>query len=431
MIKFLINFASFVVCVGLLAFGGYQTVQEMKLEEMIGEFETALEYTPDLPELPGSGDNGDSNLPGGDNGENEGTGDNNQDGNMGDSDEKPGDENQGGSSGGCESGDIPGDDDNNGNGGGESYDPSDPENPADPEGPSQPENPSDPDDPNQGGDVETPEENEPVTPPANESLSTEEAKNAFGDLYDNHDADFAEVKKEMVTGMISGFLGSIGGSNGGNSGSSGSGSSGSTGGEQPEEPIVPDEEEDVEIDFGAEFNPDEFEPDEEEPEQTETSEIEELIGGIVNTYVDNLFAEIENQQAANEGATTEESEAARNEFVEREAEAFAGLVNVVNNPSTDEDGANEQLVQSVDAVLNSTVCLGTVSQSVENNPELTETIQEATQGMREETRTEIQNKIEEAMSSNPEKEQQYKDLANLFGITLGANVEIPEGYIPQ
>lgn len=418
MIKFLINFASFVACVGLLAFGGYQTVQDMRLDEMIGEFESALEYAPELPDIPGSNpEDGDPELPG--DGDGEGDAKPNPDdkpeqgGNedMGGNEDQPGDSDDKPEQGGN-------DDDMGGNedvGGGES----------EPEGP----NPDPTPDPNPTPDPDpTPnpdpdpspapgEGDEDNTPPANETLSTEEAKNAFGDLYDNHDADFAEVKKEMVTGMINGFLGT------GNGGGSDN---------QPSEPDEDEPEEDVEIDFGAEFNPDEFEPDEEEPEEGGTTEIEEMIGGIVNTYVDNLFAEIENQQAANAGASEEEAAAARDEFIEREAEAFAGLVNVVNNPGTTEEESEQQLIQSVDAVLNSTVVLGTVSQSVENNPELTETIQEATSNMNEEVKNDIQNKIEEAMNANPEKEQQYKDLANLFGITFGESTpEVPEGFNPE
>ena len=51
--KFLISFVSFLLCAGILAFGGYQTVQESNFEEMIEKFEVAIESTPVVPEVPG------------------------------------------------------------------------------------------------------------------------------------------------------------------------------------------------------------------------------------------------------------------------------------------------------------------------------------------------------------------------------------------
>ena len=62
MIKFLIKFASFIACAGILALGGYQTIAEVKIDEKVSEIETALENTPTFPEFnnpeDGEGDNG-------------------------------------------------------------------------------------------------------------------------------------------------------------------------------------------------------------------------------------------------------------------------------------------------------------------------------------------------------------------------------------
>ena len=68
---------------------------------------------------------------------------------------------------------------------------------------------------------------------------------------------------------------------------------------------------------------------------------------------------------------------------------------------------------------------------VESNEVFTEKIQEATSGLAEETKTEIQSKIESTLEEfrasenySEEAEQKYRDLANLFGITL-SNGTIP------
>ena len=108
----------------------------------------------------------------------------------------------------------------------------------------------------------------------------------------------------------------------------------------------------------------------------------------------------------------------------------------MNSGTAPED---ETIVQSVDAILNSNVCMGTVSESVESNTAFTEKLQEATEKINEETKTEIQNKIESSLEDyrNSEnydeaKEKQYSDLASLFGITLTGGVpSLPDGINPD
>ena len=197
--------------------------------------------------------------------------------------------------------------------------------------------------------------------------------------------------------------------------------------DNPENPPVDEPEE--EEDFGADFNPDEYNPDDVEPDTEDSqNQVNDLIIDVAGTYFDNLQAGIQQNQQENAGATEEEQQAARDEFIQQESEAFAGLINIATKP---EETTEEQLVQSVDAVLNSSVCLDTVTQSIEKNDQLSTTVQDATANMNEETKSEIENKINEALEANPEKEQQYKDLADLFGITLGAGMpSIPEGVNP-
>ena len=428
MVKFLINLASFVVCVGILAFGGYQTVQQNNFNEMMEEMDKALASGPILPENPDQGgdidpenpDQGGSSTPENPDQGGSSTPENPDQGGSG----TPENPDQGGSStpenpdqGGS---DTPVNPDQGGSGtpvdpdqGGSST----PENPGEePDIPDIPENPENPENPDQGG-------NEGGNTPSSPTLSTDDAMDAFGNLYDNSDPTFNDVNRELFVGMVSGFFGSS------NSGS----------GNTPEDPEVPEEPDDSNIyddNFSTDFNPDEFVPDEEPEEDSGEAQLEDVIVDIAGTYYENLQNEIQNNQQANQGATAEEQQAARDEFVQKEAEAFAGLINVVTKP---EETSDEDLVQSVDAVLNSNVCLGTVTDSIGGNEELNQTVQDATANINEETKAEIENKINAALEANPEKEQQYNDLANLFGITLGGaqtpeipgDVDIPEDFNPE
>ena len=395
MVKFLINLASFVVCVGILAFGGYQTVQQNNFNEMMEEMDKALASGPILPENPDQGGDIDPENP------DQGGSSTPENPDQGGSD-TPVNPDQGGSG-------TPVDPDQGGS--------STPENPGEePDIPDIPENPENPENPDQGG-------NEGGNTPSSPTLSTDDAMDAFGNLYDNSDPTFNDVNRELFVGMVSGFFGSS------NSGS----------GNTPEDPEVPEEPDDSNIyddNFSTDFNPDEFVPDEEPEEDSGEAQLEDVIVDIAGTYYENLQNEIQNNQQANQGATAEEQQAARDEFVQKEAEAFAGLINVVTKP---EETSDEDLVQSVDAVLNSNVCLGTVTDSIGGNEELNQTVQDATANINEETKAEIENKINAALEANPEKEQQYNDLANLFGITLGGaqtpeipgDVDIPEDFNPE
>ena len=404
--KFLISLASIVLCIGILALGGFLTYQQSDVGGMIDEI---VAITTETPIFPGMGGNEETpDVPGEEVGGDEKPGPGTENPGQGGNEEIP---DQGGTTPPAGDGDQGG-----------SFDPApDPTPNPDPDVPEQgggsdpapdPTPNPDPDEPEQGGGSDTP------TQPGNGTLSTDDARDAFGSLYDNSDPTYNDLNREFFTGMVSGFFGS------GNS----------NGGDTEPDPEEPDFDDSFDGDFGTEFNPDEYVPEEEpeDPEEEITdAQVENIIVNVAGTYYDNLQAGIQANQQANSGATTEEQQAARDEFVERESEAFAGLINVVTNP---EETTGEQLVQSVDALINSDVCLDTVTQSTTNNPEFTETVQEATQNINEETISEIETKLNEAIATNPEKSQQYQDLANLFGITLGENGEIsgdvviPEGF---
>ena len=182
--------------------------------------------------------------------------------------------------------------------------------------------------------------------------------------------------------------------------------------------------------FDDELDSDDYVPEEAPSEGSGSSEtVNDLIVDVAGTYFDKLQEGIEQNQQNNSDKTEEEQAAARDEFVQKEADAFSGLLNIVTKP---EESTEEELVESVDAILGSSVCLGTVTESVQKNENLSGTVQDATSNLDESTKNEIQNKIEAELAANPENEQQYNDLANLFGITLGSGTTIPgEGDLPE
>ncbi len=197
--------------------------------------------------------------------------------------------------------------------------------------------------------------------------STEKTENALKDLYDNHNSALSDAKKETVSSTISSSIDT-------------------------------------------------------------STEDGELISDIVNSYVDNLFAQIDSNREQNSGATEEESNAARDEFARRESEAISGLVDIMNTSTEGDRPSDEQISSSVESVLESEVCLGTVT-AITEDEEMTERIQEATSEMDTSTKDQIQNtiqsKLDETRESGTlteeelrEKEDQYQAIADLFGIRL-------------
>lgn len=391
--NFLINLATFILCIAVFAFGGYKTVQSMDVQKIADDFVAVIENATIFPDL--TPDEG--GTPGGDVIEQPGNGD------------TPG-------------GDIADVPDNNDNPGGTVDKPGDGDTPggdvvdkpgdSDTPGGDVVDKPSDNDNP--GGDVVDKPADKPTETP---TLSTEKAQETFKNLYDNHDSDFTEMKTEMLAGMISGAL------------NLGSGSNGNT--ENKPSVTPPAEDDDDEDDFNFDNNDDL--DDEYIPEASEgdsESEIDSLIADVTTIYSKNLLKEMDANKEANAGLSEEESAAAGEEFVNKEVEALTGLITIVNNASSSgETPEDEKLLQSVDAIIGSEVCLNTVTQSTEINTSLVTKAQEATQNISEETVSNIKDKIESALADvqnsniddalKAEKEKQYSDLANLFNITLG------------
>lgn len=337
MIKFLIKFASFLVCIGLLVFAGYKTVTENRIEEMIAELEDVFDSAFEAPNAPADPVNPD----------------------------KPGDIIGGGSS------DIIGGDVGNG------------------------DSPLSPDD----SDYDVPDSSESESP----TLSTSDARDAFTSFYDNSDPAFNDLNREFFTSMLSGIFGMFGGDSG-----SGSDTPPDEGGDNTNFDDV------FNGDFGSGFDPDMEIEDDTDSSSGTTDYVVEIAGN----YYDNLQAGIQAHQQANAHLSPEEQVAARDEFVARESEAFAGVVNVLTRA---DEATDDEIVQSVDAILNSTVCLNTVTESIQNDESISSNVQESTEGMNDETRDEIKAKLDAALLENPDNEEQYSYLADLFGITLGEN----------
>lgn len=289
MIKFLINFGTFLLCAAIVAFAGVKTVQENNIQEMVDRIEDIMTVDPEPPIEP-------------------------------------------------ESPDVPTDPDK-----GDEVKPA--PTPDKPDEPTIPDNPTVPDEP----------------------TSAEKTENALKDLYDNHNSALSDAKKETVSSTISSSIDT-------------------------------------------------------------STEDGELISDIVNSYVDNLFAQIDSNKEQNSGATEEESNAARDEFAKKESEAISGLVDIMNTSTEGERPSDEQISSSVESVLESEVCLGTVT-AITEDEEMTERIQEATSDMdtsaKDQIQSTIQSKLDETRESGTlteeelrEKEDQYQAIADLFGIKL-------------
>ena len=237
------------------------------------------------------------------------------------------------------------------------------------------------------------------------------------------------MKSEVLAGMITGAL---------NLGSN----SNSNPNPEPDTPVTPpeveeDEEEDEDFDFDADFEFDDTYVPEERPEgDSAEAEVEEMVADVVNIYTNNLLKEMDAKKEEHSGLSEEDSAVAGEEFVNKEVEALTGLITIVNNASSSgEAPEDDKLIQSVDAIIGSDVCMNTVSQSTEVSESFTEKVQEATQNISEDTISNIKEKLDSALldvknsdmdeATKAEKEKQYADLANLFNITLGAGGQIP------
>ena len=325
---FLVKFAGLILCLGILAFGGYKTVEGICIDEMIEDIEAVVAYTPLFPSAP---------LPEEDDPEDDPV------------DPPSEDENFGGGMG---------------SGGGSSV-------------------------------IPTP------NPSTGGNLSSDEVVDALGGLYDNHDPDFNEINRELFVGMVESAV---------------NGNSADSDSPTEDDPYF---DSSFDLNFDGSFDPnDPFVPEEDSDDDDDEHKADNIIIDVAGNYYENLQQSIQNNIESNRDASAEEQQAARDEFIQKESEAFTGLLNIATKPK---ETTEEQIVESVDAVLKSDVCLNTLTQTVSENGDLTDTVRDATEGMGESYKTEIKNKIDAALAENPEKAQQYNDLASLFDITLDSH----------
>ena len=152
------------------------------------------------------------------------------------------------------------------------------------------------------------------------------------------------------------------------------------------------------------------------------NENKEVISDAVDTYFDKLYSAIENKKNETDGMDdADAAEQAKTEFAEKESAALNGLMTIVGAASSGET-KDEELTESVDAILESEVCLETITETITEDPKMQEDVKNATSGMTEETKTSIEDAIQQKLQENPEKEEQYQKLADLLGIQLkGSN----------
>ena len=150
----------------------------------------------------------------------------------------------------------------------------------------------------------------------------------------------------------------------------------------------------------------------------ESNENKDVITDTLDTYFDNLYTAIEEKKT--ETDNMEDSEAAeqiKTEFAEKESAALNGVINIVGAAGSSEVD-EEKMTESVDAILDSTVCLETITTTITEDEKMKEDVKNATANMDEATKATIENSIQQKLEENPQNEEQYQKLAELFGITL-------------
>ncbi len=150
----------------------------------------------------------------------------------------------------------------------------------------------------------------------------------------------------------------------------------------------------------------------------------DVITDAIGTYFDNLYAAIGEKKDETDDMDDEAAEQAKTEFAEKESAALNGIVTIVGVANSGE-ADEEKITESVDAILDSTVCLETVTTTITEDENMKQDIQKATENMNDQTKTTIKEKIQEKIEENrnsenydPQKEDQYKALAELFGIKI-------------
>lgn len=146
-----------------------------------------------------------------------------------------------------------------------------------------------------------------------------------------------------------------------------------------------------------------------------------LLSDIVDAYLDELYSHLDNLHSSNSDASAEELEQAKQEFAKNESKALDGFTDIVTNIAVDDSEINEEkIISSVESVIESDVCLSTIGSITKSNSDITDKVQSATAGLDAETKSSIENILENAKSNTEDasKIESIEALANMLGITL-------------
>lgn len=146
-----------------------------------------------------------------------------------------------------------------------------------------------------------------------------------------------------------------------------------------------------------------------------------ILTDIVDAYLGELYSHLDDLHSSNSDATAEELEQAKQEFAENESKALEGFTSIVTDITVNDGEINdEEIISSVESVLESDVCLSTIGSITKTNSEITDKVQSAASGLDAETKSSIENILESAKSNTEDasKIESIEALANMLGITL-------------
>jgi hypothetical protein len=128
----------------------------------------------------------------------------------------------------------------------------------------------------------------------------------------------------------------------------------------------------------------------------------------------------------NEGKSEEEKQEAEEKFAEETASGINSALNIVGAAASGSTVEKEDLKNDFANVLESDVCVDSLNEITEDE-EVKEKVQNVTANMDEETKEELKQQVQDKINQNPEKEEDYKKLAESLGIPLDSVPTIPGG----
>ena len=158
-----------------------------------------------------------------------------------------------------------------------------------------------------------------------------------------------------------------------------------------------------------------------------STESGQLAADAGSVLTDHLFDKMDQIKEENEDKTEEEKKEAEEKFAEETAAGINSALNIVGSAASGTTIETEDLKNDFANVLESDVCVDSLNEITEDE-EVKEKVQNVTANMDEETKNELKQQVQDKINQNPEKEEDYKKLAESLGIPLDA---IPEGGLPE